>query len=94
MRDTCGSSRTHSTAGQPCVDDDGTTGEAYEEIVARLSALDKKYPNFFFIDIHKKGEHNFEHNKFKDMDHLNRKGAKQLTKTLDDFIKQTNAQKK
>jgi hypothetical protein len=81
------------TAGQPCTDDDGTTREAYEEIVTRLSALDKKYPNFYFLDIHKKGQHNFKHNQFKDMDHLNRKGAKQLTKTLDDFIKKINAQK-
>ena len=75
------------TSGQPCVDDDGTPREAYEEIVARMKALDKKYPNFYFLDIHKKGEHDFEHNRFKDFDHLNRKGANKLTLMLDDFIK-------
>ncbi len=81
------------TKGQPCVDDDGTPREAFEEIVARMSALDKKYPNFYFLNIHNKGEHNFEHREFKDFDHLNRKGAKKLTLMLDEFIKKKQNQK-
>ncbi|MHC4213046.1 MAG: PepSY domain-containing protein [Planctomycetota bacterium] len=80
------------TAGQPCTDDDGTPREAFEEIVSRMTALDKKYPNFYFLNIHNKGEHDFKHREFKDMDHLNRKGAKKLTLMLDEFIKKNNAE--
>jgi len=75
------------TAGQPCTDDDGSTREAYDEIVKRMRAFDEKYPNFYFIDVNKKGRHNFEHKEFNDLDHLNRRGARKLTLMLNDFIK-------
>jgi uncharacterized membrane protein YkoI len=75
------------TIGQPCTDDDRTPLEAYEEIVSRMNALDKKYPNFYFLDLNNGGKHGIEHNGFKDFDHLNRKGAKKLTLMIGDFIK-------
>jgi hypothetical protein len=75
------------TAGQPCTDDDGSTAEAYDEIVKRMRAFDEKYPNLYFIDVNKKGRHNFEHKEFNDLDHLNRRGAKKLTLMLNEFIK-------
>lgn len=75
------------TAGQPCTDDDGSTAEAYDEIVKRMKALDQKYPTFYFIDVNRKGRHNFEHKEFNDLDHLNRRGAKKLTLMLNDFVK-------
>ncbi|MHC4212032.1 MAG: PepSY-like domain-containing protein [Planctomycetota bacterium] len=72
--------------GQPCTDDDGTTREAYDEYVVKMNALDKKYPNFYFLDVHKKGEHGFEHECFNDLDHLNKRGAKKLSLMLNDFM--------
>jgi len=72
--------------GQPCVDDDGTTREAYDDFIVKMNALDKKYPNFYFLDIHKKGEHNFEHECFNDFDHLNKRGGKKLSIMLNDFM--------
>ena len=72
--------------GQPCTDDDGTTREAYDEYVVKMNALDKKYPNFYFLDVNKKGEHGFEYECFNDLDHLNKRGAKKLSLMLNDFM--------
>jgi len=72
--------------GQPCTDDDGTPREAYDEYVMILNALDKKYPNFYFLDVNKKGEHGFEPECFSDFDHLNIRGAKKLSIMLNDFM--------
>ena len=82
------------TAGQPCTDDDGSTAEAYDEIVKRIKAFDEKYPNLYFIDVNKKGKHNFEHREFKDLDHLNRRGARKLTAMLNEFIKAVDSGEK
>jgi len=75
------------SAGQPCTDDDGTTREAYDELVAKMRALEKKYPNFYFVDINNKGEHQFAGTDFDDFDHLNDQGAKKLTLMLDKLMK-------
>ncbi|MHC4259236.1 MAG: PepSY-like domain-containing protein [Planctomycetota bacterium] len=80
--------------GQPCTDDDGTTREAYDEYVAKMNALDKKYPNLHFLDVNKKGEHGFEHECFNDMDHLNTRGAKKLSLMLNDFMMAVDSGKK
>jgi hypothetical protein len=80
--------------GQPCTDDDGTTREAYDEFVAKMNALDKKYPNFHFLDVNKKGEHGFEHECFNDLDHLNTRGAKKLSLMLNDFMRAVDSGKK
>ncbi len=79
------------SAGQPCTDDDGTTREAYDELVAKMRALEKKYPNFHFVDINNKGEHRFAGTDFDDFDHLNDQGAKKLTLLLNDIIKSIDA---
>ena len=80
--------------GQPCVDDDGTTREAYDDFIVKMNVLDKKYPNFYFIDIHKKGEHDFEHECFNDFDHLNCRGGKKLSIMLNDFMTAVDSGKK
>jgi len=80
--------------GQPCTDDDGTTRQGYDEFVKKMKVLDKKYPNFHFIDVDNKGEHKFEHNDFNNFDHLNKKGAKKLTLMLNDFIKGFDSDRK
>jgi len=80
--------------GQPCTDDDGTTREAYDEFVAKMNAFDKKYPNFYFLDVNKKGEHGFEHECFNNLDHLNIRGAKKLSLMLNDFMMAVDSGKK
>ena len=82
------------STGMPCTDDDGTNREAHDLIVAQMNALDKKYPNFYFIDVNKKGEHGLEHECFYDLDHLNIRGAKKLTLRLNDFMKAVDSGKK
>jgi uncharacterized membrane protein YkoI len=80
--------------GMPCTDDDGTNREAFDELVAQMNALDKKYPNFHFYDVNKKGEHGLEHECFYDLDHLNIRGAKKLSLRLNDFMKAVDSGKK
>ena len=82
------------SAGLPCTDDDGTPREAYDKLVEKMKALDKKHPNFYFIDVNNKGEHNLEHKDFNNFDHLNTKGAKKLTLMLNDLIKAIDSRKK
>jgi hypothetical protein len=82
------------SAGQPCADDDGTTREAYDELVARMRAFEQKYPNFYFVDINNKGNHPLLGTDFKDMDHLNNLGGKKLTLMLADLIKKFDSEKK
>ncbi|MHC4659856.1 MAG: PepSY-like domain-containing protein [Planctomycetota bacterium] len=80
--------------GMPCTDDDGTNREAYDEFVAQMNALDKKYPNFYFLDVNNKGEHGLEHECFRDLDHLNIRGAKKLSLRLNDFMKSVDSDMK
>jgi uncharacterized membrane protein YkoI len=75
------------SAGQPCADDDGTTREAYDELVAKMRAFEKKYSNFYFVDVNNKGMHKIPGTDFDDMDHLNNHGSKTLTLILNDLIK-------
>jgi len=79
---------------QPCTDDDGTTREAYDELVVKLKALDAKYPNFYFLDVNNKGRHQFKPKEFNTFDHLNKKGAKKLTLMLNEFISKVDSQGK
>jgi len=82
------------SAGQPCADDDGTTREAYDELVAKMKAFEKKYPNFYFVDVNNKGRHKLAGTDFDNMDHLNNQGGKKLTLMLNDFIKTFDSEKK
>lgn len=82
------------SAGQPCADDDGTTREAYDELVAKMKAFEKKYPNFYFVDVNNKGRHKLAGTDFDNMDHLNNQGGKKLTLMLNDLIKTFDSEKK
>ncbi|MHC4212643.1 MAG: PepSY domain-containing protein [Planctomycetota bacterium] len=82
------------SAGQPCADDDGTTREAYDELVAKMRAYEKKYSYFYFVDVNNKGEHKIPGTDFDDMDHLNNHGSKTLTLILNDLIKGFDAERK
>jgi len=82
------------SAGQPCADDDGTTREAYDELVAKMKAFEKKYSNFYFVDVNTKGRHKIPGTDFSDMDHLNMYGSKTLTLILDDLIKGFDSDRK
>jgi len=74
------------TKGQPCTDDNGTTREGYDQIVAALSELARSRPNFVFLDIDRKGENDFQDEDFANFDHLSGKGAARLTRMLDRAI--------
>ncbi|MHC4478011.1 MAG: PepSY domain-containing protein [Planctomycetota bacterium] len=74
------------SAGQPCADDDGTTRQAYDELVAKMRAFEKKYSNFYFVDVNNKGRHKIPGTDFDNMDHLNNHGSKTLTLILNDLI--------
>jgi uncharacterized membrane protein YkoI len=80
------------SAGQPCADDDGTTKEAYDELVAKMRAFEKKYSNFYFVDVNNKGRHKIPGTDFSDMDHLNNHGSKTLTLILNDLVKGFDAE--
>ena len=82
------------SAGQPCADDDGTTREAYDELVAKMKDFEKKYPNFYFVDVNNKGRHKITGEEFGDLDHLNDRGAKTLTLILNDLIKGFDSDRK
>ncbi len=82
------------SAGQPCADDDGTTREAYDELVVKMRAYEKKYSYFYFVDVNNKGEHKIPGTDFDDMDHLNNHGSKTLTLILNDLIKGFDADRK
>lgn len=69
--------------GESVVDDDGTTQEGYRELVKRLKQLEKQFPNFVFLDLMLGGDHDFSAEMFKDLDHLNAKGATKLTQELE-----------
>jgi hypothetical protein len=80
------------SAGQPCADDDGTTKEAYDELVMKMRVFEKKYSNFYFVDVNNKGRHKIPGTDFDDMDHLNNHGSKTLTLILNDLIKGFDAE--
>ena len=82
------------SAGQPCTDDDGTTREAYDELVAKMRAFEKKYSNFYFADVNNKGRHKIPGTDFDDMDHLNNHGSKTLTLILNELIKGYDLERK
>jgi hypothetical protein len=82
------------SAGQPCTDDDGTTVEAYDKLVAKMKAFEKRYPNFYFVDINNKGRHKLAGTDFDNMDHLNKQGGKKLTLMLDGLIKGFDLERK
>lgn len=69
--------------GEHVVDDDGTTRKGYRELVDRFKQLEKQFPNFVFVDLIQDGNHDFEPEMFKDLDHLNALDAAKLTQELE-----------
>ena len=69
--------------GKPVVDDDGTTQEGYRELVNELQKLEKQFPNLVFVDFMQGGNHKFSSEMFKDLDHMNARGATKLTQELE-----------
>ena len=79
--------------GEPVVDDDGTTQKGYRELVNELRKLEKLFPNLVFADIMQGGNHDFTSEMFKDLDHLNARGATKLTQELEK-VRQRHTKKK
>jgi hypothetical protein len=63
--------------------DDGTPHFVNRANVERLRSLTRLYPNFYFVDLHRGGDHNFADSEFSNGDHLNDKGAEKLTRLLE-----------
>jgi hypothetical protein len=59
-----------------------------------MRVFEKKYSNFYFVDVNNKGRHKIAGTYFDDMDHLNEQGAKMLTLILNEFIEWVNSGKK
>ena len=71
-----------------CADPDGTTHDGYREVIQKLEALDKELPLTWFKDFNQDGHHDYEHQEFYDVDHLNRKGSHKLTKRIVEWLTQ------
>ena len=57
------------------------------KILDSLARLQKKYPHFIFMDENKMGYHDYDDSMAQDCDHMNARGAEQLTVRLDSLIK-------
>ena len=79
--------------GEAVVDDDGTTQEGYRELVNELRKLEKQFSNLVFVDFMLGGDHDFTSEMFKDLDHLNARGATKLTQELEK-VRQRNTKKR
>ena len=55
-------------------------------IMERLEGLQKKFGNFVLLDENKMGQHDYPVAMASNQDHLNRKGAAQLTHRLDSLL--------
>lgn len=80
--------------GESVVDDDGTTQEGYRELVNELRKLEKQFPNFVFVDLMLGGDHDFTSEMFKDLDHLNARGATKLTQELEKIRKRNTIKRR
>lgn len=56
-------------------------------LIQQISDLSKVYPNFILMDEYKGGDHDYTDDMASNKDHLNEKGAGQLTNRLDSLIK-------
>lgn len=57
------------------------------KILDSLARLQKKYPHFIFMDENKMGYHDYDDSMAQDCDHMNARGAEQLTVRLDSLLK-------
>jgi hypothetical protein len=70
------------------VDEDHTTPEGYDRLVAYLERLEKEFPHFRFEDISNKADHFLPANHFRDTDHLVSAGAAKLTAHIADLLEE------
>ncbi|MBR4785814.1 MAG: TIGR02171 family protein [Fibrobacter sp.] len=56
------------------------------ELIAKISALEKKYDNFHLVDENKMGKHDYTSSMAENDDHLNRYGARVLSVRLDSVL--------
>ena len=59
-----------------------------------ITALTKKYPNFFVLDEYNNGDNDYQFEEFANADHLNIEGAKKLTERLDKFLSKISSDTK
>ena len=57
------------------------------QVLQRVEALQKTYPNFHYMDENKMGDHDYTDEMAYDYDHLNAVGAARLTARLDSLLK-------
>jgi hypothetical protein len=75
-------------------DKDGTPHATYWALMARLNDLSRKYPNFFFCDMHRGGRHDYPDEEYSTWDHLNAPGSRRLTPRLEALRQAVDAQPK
>lgn len=66
----------------PAADVDGTTREGMAEMLRRLEGLHAQMPQVWFRDFNQGGNHKFTPDLFYDADHLDRGGARELSKLI------------
>lgn len=76
--------------GWPTADTDGTGHDDYRKIVERLGELAAGDERVFFVDTHRRGEHEFSHEDFADGDHLLERGALRLTPKLVEIVEENS----
>lgn len=67
-------------------DPDDTTHEGQRELVHHCRNLAAREPNVWFRDFNDGGHHEFVHGEFYDADHLNREGARHLTRLIIEWM--------
>ena len=65
------------------IDEDRTTPEGYDRLVAYLESLEDRFPHFHFIDIDRKARHFLKIEHFHDTDHTNDLGGAMLTSYIE-----------
>lgn len=68
------------------IDEDHTTVEGYQELMAYMEDLEKRYRNFQFEDVNQMGNHFLSADHFRDTDHLVNLGALKLTAYLNSLM--------
>jgi hypothetical protein len=76
------------TKETPALDPDGTSHEAFRDMVRRMEEFDKKTPGLWFRDFHKNGAHDFPAGEFYDVDHLDREGTGRLGTMIKEWMAQ------
>jgi len=76
-----------SLASSPAADADGTPARDYANLMMRLTALEREFPNFSFLDIHHAGDNRFSDDEFGDLDHVVGAGSRRLTAILADRLR-------